>query len=100
MASANYDVRFAIHPISWGSAANVASGTCTSPVSGYAAGAAVQCTVTGLTPATNYDFQVVAYRGTLNSNAVFGALSNVASVTTPSAPLASVATVAVAPTSA
>jgi hypothetical protein len=38
--------------------------------------------VLGLTPATGYQFQLVAFRGTLNVNAVFGALSNGASGTT------------------
>ncbi len=98
--NATYDVRYAVHPISWGSATQVASGTCSTPVTGYTAGSAVNCTVTGLTAATNYDFQLVAYRGTLSNNAVFGPLSNVATATTPSAPAASVAKVVVSPSTA
>ncbi|MGH7668327.1 MAG: Ig-like domain-containing protein [Gemmatimonadaceae bacterium] len=98
--NANYEVRYAVHPISWGTAADVASGTCSTPVTGYKSGAAVNCTVTGLSPATNYDFQAAAYRGTINTQgAVFGAISNVATATTPSAPAASVAKVVVSPTS-
>src|SRR3989442_10496019 len=33
-------------------------------------------------PVTGYQFQLVAFRGTLNANVVFGAFSNVASGTT------------------
>ena len=95
--NASYDVRFAVHPISWGSAAAVSSGTCSTPVTGTTAGSAINCTVTGLAAATDYDFQVVAYRGTISNNAVFGPLSNVATATTPSAPAASVAQVIVSP---
>ena len=40
------------------------------------------CTITGLTPGTSYDVQAVAYRGTVNVNAVFGALSTVVTITT------------------
>src|SRR5437588_9802769 len=36
----------------------------------------------GVTPASAYTFQLVAFRGTLNVNAVFGGLSNMASGTT------------------
>ena len=97
--NASYDVRYAVHPISWGSATTVTSGTCSTPVTGYAPGAAVNCTITGLAASTNYDFQLVAFRGTMSNNAVFGPLSNVATATTPSAPVASVATVVVSPTS-
>ncbi len=96
--NASYDVRYAVHPISWGSAAEVSSGTCSTPVTGPAAGATVNCTVTGLAASTNYDFQLVAFRGTLNNNAVFGSVSNVATVATPGAPVASVSSVVVSPT--
>src|SRR3989442_2094037 len=34
-------------------------------------------------PVTGYQFQLVAFRGTLNANVVFGAFSNGASGTTP-----------------
>src|ERR1035437_10012619 len=76
---AKYDIRFAPGTISWGSAASVGSGTCTSPMSGTSIGATRQCTVTGLTAGTAYQFQLVSFRGTLNLNAIFGGLSNVAS---------------------
>ena len=79
---AKYNVRFAGTPISWGSATDVTQGTCAVPMLGTAIGAVRTCTVEGLAPSTNYDFQLVAYRGTLNQDAVFGGLSNVAQGTT------------------
>ena len=36
--AASYDVRFAVAPISWGSAATVVRGTCTTPLVGTTAG--------------------------------------------------------------
>jgi len=71
------------------------------PVAGAAIGGKRSCTVLGLSAVTAYQFQLVAFRGTLNVNAVFGSLSNVASGTTatgPGAPSpAPVASVAVSP---
>src|SRR5204863_7479637 len=67
---------------SWGSASSVTVGTCATPVLGASIGSKRSCTVLGLAASTAYQFQVVAFRGTLNLNAVFGALSNVASGTT------------------
>src|SRR2546425_57199 len=91
---ASYDVRYGVHPISWGSAADVTRGTCAPPVVGSVIGAQRSCTVLGLVSATGYQFQLVAFRGTLNVNVVFGALSNVASGTTavdpPPVPVASI----------
>ena len=81
---AKYNVRFAVTPISWGSATDVTQGTCATPVLGTAIGAVRTCTVQGLASATAYDFQLVAFRGTLNQDAVFGGLSNVAQGTTTS----------------
>ena len=57
------------------------------------------CTVTSLAPSTSYQFQLNAFRGTLNVNAVFGSLSNVASATTTATPVVSVASVSVSPAS-
>src|SRR5207247_11255569 len=82
---ASYDVRYALTPISWGSAPSVARGNCAVPVSGSAIGARRSCTVVGLAPASSYQFQLIAFRGTLNVNAVFGALSTVASGATAAA---------------
>jgi uncharacterized protein YjdB len=99
---ASYDVRYAPGSISWGSATVVSNGTCHTPLSGAASGANLTCTVEGLSPATSYDFQLLAFRGTLNSNAVFGHTSNVATASTtatnPPAPV--VTTVTVEPTTA
>lgn len=85
---ASYDIRFAVAPISWGSAEQVDQGTCSLPVVGSSIGTQRTCTVEGLAPSTDYQFQLVAFRGTLNVDAVFGQLSNVAAATTaaPSTP--------------
>jgi hypothetical protein len=81
-APASYDVRYAVAPLSWGAATPVAQGTCAVPLAGTTIGATRTCTVQGLAASTSYQFQLVAFRGTLNVDAVFGALSNVASGTT------------------
>src|SRR6266571_6023681 len=83
---ASYDVRFALSPLSWGSAPSVTRGTCAVPLGGSAIGARRSCTVLGLSPSKSYQFQLVPFRGTLNVNAAFGGLSNVASGTTASRP--------------
>ena len=46
-------------------------------------GATRTCTVLGLASSTSYQFQLVAFRGSLNVDAVFGARSNVVGGTTP-----------------
>jgi uncharacterized protein YjdB len=97
---ASYDIRWASGTITWWSAASVAQGTCQVPVTGTAIGATRSCTVVGLTPSTIYQFQLVAFRGTLNVKAVFGPLSNVVTGATAAAALAPVASVTVAPASA
>lgn len=80
-AAADYEVRFVEGTMSWGSATIASSGTCSNLV-GTVVGQNRSCTITGLDPQTAYSFQLVAYRGTLNQDAVFGALSNVVSATT------------------
>jgi uncharacterized protein YjdB len=95
--AASYDVRYAAGTIAWSSAKGVTRGTCTTPVAGSTVGAKRTCTVLGLTRATAYQFQIVAFRGTLNINAVFGALSNVARGTTGAPAAAAVASVTVTP---
>jgi len=81
-APSSYDIRFMPSPMSWGGAAlSVSRGTCAAPLAGTAIGARRICTVLGLTTGTAYDFRLVPFRGTLKVNAVFGALSNVASDT-------------------
>jgi len=99
-SAASYDVRFAIAPLSWGSASSVTRGTCSTPVVGGTVGAKRTCTVLGLMPGTGYQFQLVAIRGVLGGAAVFGALSNVVSGTTLPGTLAPVATVLVSPATA
>ena len=96
---ATYDVRFAIAPLTWSSGQDVSQGTCQLPMAGTVIGARRTCTVLGLAAATAYQFQLVAFRGTLNVDAVFGGVSNVGNATT-SASTAPVATVAVSPASA
>jgi hypothetical protein len=85
-APANYELRGMAGPITWWNATPVTKGSCTSPIIGTAIGTKITCTVTGLTASSAYGFQMVAYRGTLNVNAVFGALSNTASGTTAAPP--------------
>ncbi|MBI5544435.1 MAG: fibronectin type III domain-containing protein [Deltaproteobacteria bacterium] len=75
---AAYFVRFSSPPMDWGAATTVSQGTCSTPMAGQSIGASRSCTVEGLSPATTYEFQLVAFRGTLGVNAVFGPLSNVA----------------------
>src|SRR5207247_3456370 len=79
---ASYDIRSAVGSLSWGSASDIGRGTCTGALAGTAIGAKRACTVSGLVAGTDYQFQLIAFRGTLNVNAVFGALSNVAAGTT------------------
>ena len=89
---ASYDIRYAAGALSWAAATSVSQGTCAVPVAGTAIGATRTCTVLGLASATSYQFRLVAFRGTLNVDAVFGAFSNIASGTTgtSTAPVASV----------
>src|SRR5436305_1992549 len=68
----------------WGGTPSVSRGTCATPVAGTSVGAKRTCTVRGLSAGTTYSFELVAYRGTLNVNAVFGGLSNAASGATTS----------------
>src|SRR5437879_1995577 len=93
---ASYNVRYAVGTISWGAAANVTQGSCATPVGGTVIGATRSCPVLGLVPNTGYQFQLVAFRGTMNLNAVYGGLSNVASGMTV-LPRPAVASVTVSP---
>ena len=81
-APAGYQVRFAAGSISWGSASDVAAGTCQVPLAGTSIGAKRICDVRGLTPSTAYQFRLVPFRGSLNVDATFGSLSNIANGTT------------------
>lgn len=64
------------------------TGTETVPVPGTSplGGERFQLTIDGLQPATPYSVQLVAFTGTLNVDAVFGGLSNVATGTTLATP--------------
>src|SRR5207302_1941540 len=77
-APASYDIRYTTgSTLSWGpGASSVSRGTCATPAAGTAIGASRTCTVLGLAAATTYSFELVAFRGTLSVNAVFGGLSN------------------------
>src|SRR3989440_89564 len=83
-APASYDIRYATgSTLSWGAnTSSVTRGTCATPLSGTTVGGKRTCTVLGLVASTTYSFELVAFRGTLTLNAVFGALSNVATGTT------------------
>ena len=96
---ASYDARVAASPISWGSAASVTRGSCATPVVGMGIGHARNCVVYGLSPLTSYDFRLIAYRGTLNVDASFGALSNVATAATMAKAAVAVASVSLTPSS-
>lgn len=90
------DIRYATVPFTWATAtsAKITSATCASSKPSAPVGSTITCNIGGLKPATTYDFQLVAYTGTLNLNAVFGALSNIAAATTTSTAQIVVATVA------
>ena len=96
---ANYDVRDSTGTFSWASATSVTTGTCATPMAGAAIGAKRDCSVLGLERGTTYTFQLVAFRGTMLQNAVYGARSNQVSGTTTVAvaPGVPVATVTVSP---
>lgn len=78
-AAANYDIRYAPAPITWGTAPSLPA-----TLAGTTIGSVRSVTVSGLAPGTAYEFQTVAFRGTLNLDAVFGSLSNIAVATTTS----------------
>jgi len=72
---AKYALRYAPSPLVWGSAPEI-------DLPGTSIGAIRHFAIGGLTPGTTYQCQVLAYRGTLNVDAVFGGFSNLASSTT------------------
>lgn len=82
---ANYQIRYHPAPMSWnwGSATPVSQGSCAGKVTGTEIGAVRTCTVEGLDAARTYDFQLVAYRGTIGVDVVYAPeLSNVVRATT------------------
>lgn len=91
---ADYAVRDGTPTLSWGSAyATEVS------VAGTAVGDSLTYTVSGLQAGTTYQFGMVAYRGTLNVDAVFGRLSNFVSGSTTSPVTFQTPTVTVTPAS-
>lgn len=70
---ASYEIRSTPGVMAWGAAPPAGE------LTGSVVGAPRVFVLTNLTPGTNYQVQLVAYRGTLNVDAVFGELSNIAS---------------------
>jgi len=98
---AMYDVRWASGTINWGGASSVSRGTCATTLVGTAINTILSCTVLGLSSTRAYAFELVAFRGTFNTNStVFGGLSNVASGSTTAPTKVPVASVTVSPSSA
>jgi hypothetical protein len=74
-APAQYQLRYALGVINWGIASIL-------PLAGTTIGTVRDIVLVGRLPGTSYQCQIVAYRGTLNVNAVFGALSGVVTART------------------
>ncbi len=85
--AASYQVGYATSPVTPGNAISVSRGTCTPPIAGTTVGSPLTCTVFGLTSGTTYYFQMAAFRGTFNVNAVYGGGSNMPSGTTALTPV-------------
>lgn len=82
---AKYVVRFGpVASFAWGSSADIVTGGCAAPVYGSTAGGGRtrSCVLGGLQARRGYGVQIVAYTGTLNTNAIFGPFSNVATIVT------------------
>jgi len=80
-----YVIRYdSLGKFEWSTHPDVLTGGCAAPIVGANAtgGRLHACVVWDLKPHLAYEFQMVAYTGTLNSTAVFGPLSNIARVTT------------------
>lgn len=75
---AYYEVRRHPTPIGskWGAAVRVEEGSCAYRIEGVEPGEPFSCVIEGLEPSTEYDFQMVAFRGWVDE---YGDLSNVAS---------------------
>src|SRR5207245_1825472 len=68
--------------LTWWLATSVTQGSCATPVAGTAIRSTRTCTGLGLAASTTYSFELVAFRGTLKVNHVFGELSNVVTAAT------------------
>jgi uncharacterized protein YjdB len=73
---ANYALRYGTPVLSWSEAASTEV-----VIEGWSIGSMREYVYTNLVPGTSYEFQLVAYRGTLGSNPVLGELSNTAAGT-------------------
>lgn len=83
--TARYVIRFGpLGAFAWGTASDVVTGGCAAPVYGSTGGGGRtrSCVLGGLAPNVAYTVQLVAYTGVLNSTAVFGPFSNLATVVT------------------
>lgn len=79
---ASYYFRYAPAPLSWGTAQDVTSGSCAGLINGTQMGATFSCSIEGLQPDTDYEFQMISYCGTPNQGAHYAAPSNVIAATT------------------
>jgi hypothetical protein len=89
---ANYALRYGSPVVSWSQAANTEVA-----LSGASIGSTLEHVRSGLDPGTSYQFQLVAFRGTLGSDATYGALSNTATGTTGGVQPGEPATVVISP---
>ncbi|MFQ5530170.1 MAG: Ig-like domain-containing protein [Gemmatimonadota bacterium] len=83
---ANYMFRFQVAPLSWPQATHVAFGSCGGQLSGISVGNERVCSVSNLQAGTRYEFQVIAFRGDITQDPVYGDLSAIVGASTPSAP--------------
>lgn len=84
--AASYEVRYSAGSTDWTTAISTTTGSCATPITGTTVGASMSCTVLGLSASTSYNFQLAAFRGTLNADATFGDPSNVATASTAAPP--------------
>jgi uncharacterized protein YjdB len=78
---ASYSLRYGTPTISWGAAYPTEVS-----LEGSGVGSSLEYTWTEMDSGTDYQFQLVSYRGTLNQDAVFGNLSNKADARTATPP--------------
>ena len=84
----SYTMRIAQGALTWGSQNDIGTGACKAPLVGTSLGGTQTCLITGLAANTSYQIQMVAFRGTLNQDAVFSAsTSNKITVSTPAPPV-------------
>ena len=94
---ADYLVRFSETPYEhWGTAQAVGTGTCAGEIEGSAVGQSRACSITGLSPDTEYGTQIIAYRVDPDST-VWGPVSSVAFAITEAGATAETGSVTVSP---